>query len=205
MLANYHVAVLTEALGQCFSPGALQEIVAANLGQDSPFNLLRSVIHFDNSLITEGLAYIEEQHSLIVHAGDPHVMRAAFGRLSHTAQDFYSHSNYVDLWLKANGGLEKTRREDINGLDLAILNHPDLRTAYFYIWRDFIYYVPLLRRFTRKYFVFPNSHEAMHLDDPSRGPKFPYAIAAAKQRTLAEYERVIRALGPERTVRFHGG
>lgn len=204
MLANYHVAVLTEALGQYFSPGALQEIVAANLGQDSPFNLLRSVIHFDNSLITEGLAYIEEQHSLIARAEDPHVMRAAFGRLSHTAQDFYSHSNYVGLWLKANGGLENSRPEGINGADPASLNSPDLRSGYFYMWRDWIYYIPLLANVTRKYLVFPNSHEAMHLDSPDRGPRFPYSIVAAKQRTLAEHHRAVQNLSAARARLFHG-
>lgn len=203
MLPRYHAAILAGSIGRHFSRQALREITAANLWQDSPANLLRSHLHFDNCLIAEGLAYIEAQHALIARASDPREMRAAFGRLSHAAQDFYSHSNYVDLWLQANGRPENARPEDIDGLDPAILNSPDLRTAYFYLWRDFIYYVPLLNLFTKKHMVFPDSHEAMHLDDPTRGPKFPFAIAAAKQRTVAEYQRAAQALGPERAAIFH--
>ncbi|MBM4422608.1 MAG: hypothetical protein FJ030_04345 [Chloroflexi bacterium] len=203
MIARYHAIILAESVGQHFSPEALNEVVAANIGQDSPLNLLNSVIHFDNSLIREAPAYIEEQHALLARADDPRAMRAAFGRLTHTAQDFYAHSNYVDLWLAARGGIERARPEGIDGLDPAILDSPNLKTAHFYLWRDFIFYVPLFQRFARKHLVFPNSHEEMHLDDPSRGPKFYYAIAAAKQRTLAEYRRAIQSLGAERAADFH--
>ena len=130
--------------------------------------------------------------------------RAAFGRLTHAVQDFYSHSNYVDLWLGANGGLANSRPEDINGLDPALLNHPALTSGYFYLWRDIIYYLPVIDRFAKKHLVFPGSHEAMNLDEPDTGPKFPYSLVAAKQRTLAEYQRAVQALSPEQAARFYG-
>jgi hypothetical protein len=205
MIAEYHIAVLTETLGQHFSARALQQIIDANLGQDSGWTQFQMHVHFDNCAFAEGRAFVEQQHALIAGADDPTLMRAALGRLTHAVQDFYSHSNYVDLWLEANGGFANTRPEDVDGLDPALLNHPSLTSGYFYLWRDIIYYLPIIDRFAKKYLVFPGSHEAMNLDDPSTGPRFPYSIVAAKQRTLAEYQRALQSLDPERAARFHGG
>ncbi len=205
MLLQYHTTVLTETIGAHFSAEALKQIIHANQEQDSLFNLLaKPHIHFDNCLFAEAAAYVEAQHALVARGGDPLVMRAAFGRLSHTVQDFYSHSNYVDLWLKAHGGLENTVPEDVDGLDPSLLASPELRTGYFHLWRDIIYYLPVVKGWARKHLLFRDSHEAMHLDDPSRGPRFPCSIVAAKQRTLAEYRRAINALGAERAALFHG-
>jgi hypothetical protein len=203
MLERYHAALLAECLGSFFSPRALQQIVAANLGQDSKLNQLKPHIHFDNCQFAEGLAYIDRQHDLIAHADAPQAMWAAFGRLTHAAQDFYSHSNYVDLWLKAHGGLAATRPQDIDGLDPDLLNPSGLRSGYFYLWRDFIYYLPLFKQFARRHLVFAGSHEAMNLDEPAAGPQFAYAWVAARQRTLAEYHRALAALQPAQADRFH--
>lgn len=205
MLLQYHIAVLTETIGAHFSAEALQQVIHANHEQDSLFNLLtKPHIHFDNCLFAEASAYVEEQHALIGHGDNPLIMRAAFGRLSHTVQDFYSHSNYVNLWLNERGGLEHTRPDDMDGLDPALLASPALRSGYFHFWRDSIYYLPLAKGWAKKHLLFSDSHEAMHLDDPSRGPKFPYSIVAAKQRTLAEYQRAVNALDAERATPFHG-
>lgn len=205
MIHKYHIAILQDTLSHFFNSAALHEVIAANLWQDSPFTLIgHPHIHFDDSQFAAALGYIDRQHDVIACADHPREIRAAFGRLTHGAQDFYSHSNYVDLWLAANGGLASTCPDDINALDPAILHHPDLRSGNFYWWRDSIYYLPGLSGFARKYLVFEGSHEAMHLDDESRGPKFVYALAAAKQRTLAEYHRALRALGPERAALFRG-
>lgn len=204
MLERHHAALLTECLAAFFSSRALEAIIAANVGQDSKLNQLKPHFHFDNCKFAEALAYMVDQRTVIALADDPRVMWAAFGRLTHAAQDFYSHSNYVDLWLAARDGLRQTRPEDIDGLDPALLNDSGLRSGSFYLWRDFIYYVPLFKRFAKRHLVFPGSHEAMNLDDPTSGPKFAYSLVAAKQRTLAEYERVIRALQPEQIALFHG-
>ncbi len=205
MLSRYHAAMLTETLGRIFEPNALREIIRANVWQDGPATLLgHEYIHFGSCQFKEALAYIDDQHALIGQADTPGRMRAAFGRLTHGAHDFYAHSNYVDLWLQKNGGLKNTCPEDINGLDPELLQSPDLRSAFFYWWRDTIYYIPGLGGFARKYLLFAESHEAMHLDDPSRGPRFYYAIEAAKQRTVAEYQRAVRALTTEQRMLFHG-
>ncbi len=204
MLAQYHTAVLAETLGPLLSARALKAIISANLRQDSlRYQINTPHIHFDNCAFAEGRAYIEQQHALIAAASEALAMWAAFGRLSHVAQDFYSHSNYVDLWLDAHGGLGHTRPEGINGLDPGLLASPALRSGYFVVWRDLIHYIPLLNRFAKKHLIAPDSHEAMNLDDPGRGPRFDYSIVAAKQRTVAEYRRVLQTLPPERAALFN--
>lgn len=205
MIHRYHTSMLKNTLGHFFTPEALREVTAANLGQDGLGTLLgHDYIHFDACKFKESLAYIDDQHGLIANNQNPHQMRAAFGRLTHGAQDFYAHSNYVDLWLRKHGGLERTHPEQIDGLDPELLSSPELKSGYFYWWRDLIYYIPGISGFARKYLVFADSHEQMHLDDPSRGPRFAYAIEAAQQRTLMEYQRAVRALTPERLAEFQG-
>jgi hypothetical protein len=198
----YHISVLTETLGSQISARALQTIIAGNLGQDRGRDQFKPHVHFDNSLFTEGLAFMEAQHAIIARSNEASEMWLAFGKLTHAAQDFYSHSNYVDLWLEANGGFEKTKPEDINGLDEKLLADSRLVSGNFFLWRDIIYYIPLLKNFAKKHWVFPDSHEAMNLDVPECGAQFPYSIVAAKQRTRAEYDRVMKTLSPQRAAMF---
>ena len=103
MLKPFHVEMMQLALGDKFSARALEKIIAANLYQDR----LRGQIghdeyHFDNNAFEKSYAYIEEQRALTISslmANDVSSAWSAFGRLTHTAQDFYAHSNYIDLWL----------------------------------------------------------------------------------------------------------
>lgn len=209
----YHAQMVESVLANHFSAHALQEVIAANWSQDDmPGLLLYPARHFDNNLIAEALAYMDEEYAAMAQAarlpdGGP-TMRAAFGRLTHTAQDFYAHSSYVDLWLARHGGLDATHPEQIDGVDPDLLASPDLRTWEFYLWRDLIYYVPGLKHLARRIYIPPYSHEARHLDDPGRGPKFVYAIKAAEDRTRQEYERAVEVIGqaggPEALARFHG-
>lgn len=198
MELEYHSAVTCEAIGEHFDQTALNQIIEANFSQDSGLNQLRLEIHFDNNLIPKSLAYIYAEHARIVAlaaqpAGGP-AQRAALGRLCHTVQDFYSHSNYVDLWLAANGGLATTTPADIDGLDDTLLNHPDLITGNFYLWRDLVFHIPGIRHIARRIYIPPGSHEAMNLDTPAKGPHFAYSLVAACQRTRHEYRRASKAV-----------
>ncbi|MCG2768069.1 MAG: hypothetical protein L6435_06745 [Anaerolineae bacterium] len=215
MLPQYHRSITHTALAAHFSDAALDEIVAANLAQDAWIYQLgtKAHYHFDNNGIAEGLSYIEELHRTIAalaeEAGGGQVQRVAFGRLCHAAQDFYAHSNYVDLWLAGNGGLVSTVPSEIDGLDQDLLSHPDLRTGTAVVWRDWIYHfwfaAPLARRIPPR----PGSHQAMNLDSPEKGPRFDYAVEAAVQRTLYEYTRaadaILRTRGKQALVRFTDG
>ncbi len=94
MLKLYHRQILQEALENKVDSRALEIITEANLNQDA----LRGQIghdeyHFDNNAFKESYAYIEKNRAKIQTAlkgGDLEEAWAAFGRLSHTAQDFYA-------------------------------------------------------------------------------------------------------------------
>jgi hypothetical protein len=208
MQAQYHINMTQAALGRHFTAEALAEIVAANVGQDSLWSVLGAEPHrhFCDPVLARSLAYIEEEHLLIgelAQRGEAEVQqRAAFGRLLHTVQDFYAHSNYVDLWLAGEVFQEPT------GLPPSGISHPQLRIGDWVWWRDMVFYVPVIGPLVRHYWAPANSHETMNLDSPARGPRFGWAVALARQRTKQEYGRVartIRALGGRAALaRFHG-
>jgi hypothetical protein len=109
--------------------------------------------------------------------------------------------------LEAHGGLANSTAADIDGLDPVLLNHPQLYTGSFILWFDSLYYIPGFRPILRKLYLRPRSHEAMNLDSPAQGPKFAYAMEAAKERTLHEHQRVVDTLrargGDEALQRFY--
>ena len=105
MLKTYHRRITTQALSEFFAPQALEIVISANLGQD---HWLRGQIghpeyHFDQNAFLRGQNYMEQNRALILpalQAGDARSAQQAFGRLTHAAQDFYAHSNYVTRWLR---------------------------------------------------------------------------------------------------------
>jgi hypothetical protein len=214
MESKYHAIITRNAVGEYFEPVALDQVIQANMSQDKLIYLLGSKphFHFDDNKINESLAYVNSLHNSIIKLTDSDstgkLQREAFGRISHAVQDFYAHSNYVDLWLEENGGVENIEPDKIDGLVDHLLHHPDLNTGDFKIWRDFIYYIPIINNIVKKIYIPKSSHEAMNLDSPERGIKFNYTMAAAQQRTLHEYTRIIKQLsdvcGREQVERFLG-
>jgi hypothetical protein len=191
--AFYHRQVLERAIGSRISPRALALITEANLSQDSLAGLLRFEYHFDNSLFERGLAYIETQRALAAAAPEPGTAWRAFGRLSHGAQDFYSHSNYVALWLGRFPAGGWPPPESITALDPAILNHPRLRSGRIYLPLEALCLVPALQPGVKR--LLPrDSHAWVNLDGPESGPLFPYSLETALQRTTVEFERTLAAI-----------
>jgi hypothetical protein len=90
---NYHATLLRRAAPNGFSRGALLfRVIPANIAVD--LNQKDKRLHFDNCTFSAGVERIGELWSRI-EAG---VARLAhFGSLTHTVQDFYSHSNWVEL------------------------------------------------------------------------------------------------------------
>ncbi len=196
MEAIYHRAVLAEALGGQVSARALAAMGAANVGQDSLSGLLQFAWHFDDSLFAEGLACMEQWRAEAVAATEPAAAWAAFGRLTHAAQDFYSHSNYVALWHQqqqfAAGAAPPV--EAIDGLDPALLTDKRLVSGRVYLPWEALTFVPQLRGLAK--LILPrDAHAWMNLDRPETGPLFPYSLAAARQRTRAEFDRTLAAIG----------
>ena len=204
MLIPIHEEMTREALGEHFSPRALEIIIAANRKQDA----LRGQIghdefHFDNNAIEKGLRYINEQRGFVLASLlSPGVLSAwiAFGRLTHTAQDFYSHTNYISLWLDQHPGTPPTPPE-IDPVQKSLLRSPSLHSGKIYLPMDALYFVPFLRKFALK--LLPeDSHGKMNLDSPAQGPRFEYARAAAVKRTQHEFDLLKKILPPDLFAKY---
>ncbi len=204
MLEQYHIEMTREALAPHVSERALEIIIAANIRQYALRNkIFHDEIHYDNNAIEKGDRYINEQRGYVIATLlSPGILGAwvAFGRLLHTAQDFYAHSNYVTLWLDSFDGAAPPPLE-IDPLKRELIKSPSLRTGKIYFPLDALYFFKFMRPLVLK--LLPkDSHGWMNLDEPSQGPKFPYAIAAATKRTAHEFDLLRKLLTPEMFARF---
>ncbi|MEJ2599046.1 MAG: hypothetical protein P8Z00_11980 [Anaerolineales bacterium] len=207
MKPSYHIAITSEALQERVAPHALQVILAANVRQDNLDGQLRHPeYHFDNNGLAEGQAYLDGQRDLLVQAvkaGEIRSARQAFGRLTHTAQDFYAHSNYVALWLGHQPSASTAQPEDIDPLNPVVLSDPELRSGHVYYPWEALTFVSFLAPLAR--LLLPHdAHAWMNLDDPRRGPRFAYARAAALRRTIYEFQLINSLLSLEEMQCFTG-
>ena len=210
MLVQYHETITHKALSERFSPRALRSILAANLKQD---NLLTGQIghdeyHYDNNAIAKSDRYIEEQRGLTCTAlqnNDLSAAWAAFGRLIHSAQDFYSHTNYVNLWLAHfnKNGQAPPPPSEIAPLMDKLIHSPDLHSGVLYYPWEILAFIPVVKRFVIP--LFPkDSHAHMHLDSPAQGKHFAYAFEAAVKRTQYEFEIILANLSTNQRAMFRG-
>lgn len=206
MLTQYHIEMTREALGDFFSERALQIITTANINQDRLAGQFgHDEFHFDNNAIDKGNRYINEQRGYVLGTFigvslSPVLAWSAFGRLLHSAQDFYAHTNYVTLWLDSKNGTPHTPLE-IDALQKDLMRSPNLRSGKIYFPMDLIYFIKPLRSFALN--LLPkNSHGWMNLDSPEQGFKFEYAIRAAVKRTKHEFELLQKMLSPEMLAKF---
>jgi hypothetical protein len=90
---NYHASLLRRAAPADFSRAALHfRVIPANIAVD--FNQHDKWLHFDDCTFLAGLEHVEALWARIEAGAE---CNANFGRLTHTVQDFYSHSNWVEL------------------------------------------------------------------------------------------------------------
>src|SRR5688572_7537160 len=200
MLTKYHIEILSAALADCFSSRALSAISKANVNQDRLSGLFgHDEFHFDNNAFEKSYAYIEEQRALIVsflrtnHAASAW---SAFGRLTHTAHDFYAHSNYITLWLSRLNGKTPLAPSEVDSFDLTLLNSPDLHSGRVYYPLEILYYIRPLRQFALSR-IPRDSHAWMNLDSPEQGFKFDYAMQAAIKRTKIEFDKTTLGFSEE--------
>jgi hypothetical protein len=57
-----------------------------------------------------------------------------------------------------------------------------------------IYLIPYIGPIFKRLYLPADFHEAMHLDDPSRGPLFPLSLTAARNHTGVEVQKLQAAL-----------
>jgi hypothetical protein len=197
MLKPFHIEMTRLALDDQFSSMALEKIIAANLYQD---RLLAQIghdeYHFDGSVFEKSYQYVEEQRALTVSslvANDALSAWSAFGRLIHAVQDFYSHSNYVDLWIASRSNGRVPTPSEIDPVDPDLLNHPALISGSVYLPLEALYHFHVLRPLLLR--ILPrDSHAWMNLDSPKQGANFAYAFQAAVKRTRIEFEKTIKDL-----------
>ncbi len=124
--------------GAKISKPSFTVINKGNYSQDalgSP-EFLNDSHHFDNCKIKESLAYVESCYSEIRHhlclAGknktDQLFVLRKFGQLLHPLQDFYSHSNYVELQLAKRSNLQPAQLPLVDWKAIP----PVVQTGFFY-------------------------------------------------------------------------
>jgi len=194
MLTEYHIEIMLAALGERFSPRALSAMINANIYQDGLSGQFgHDEFHCDNNAFEKTYAYVEDQRALVVSSlklGDANSAWCAFGRLLHSLQDFYAHSNYITMWVNRFDGKPLPPPPEIDAMDPSLLNSPDLRSGKVYYPFELLYFVKGLRPYILR-FIPRDSHAWMNLDAPDcvQGFQFDYAMQAAIKRTVFEFEK----------------
>ncbi len=197
MLVRHHIEITRQALAAQVSPRALEAVNHANAGQDGlRYQLGHDRFHFDNNQFQKSYAYIEEQRTLIhpaLERGDTPSAWRAFGRMIHTAQDFYAHSDYIPRWLSRFDGRTPPPPEEVDPVSSEILQHPDLRSGKLYYPLEILAFIPSLHRFILP--LLPrDSHAHMHIDDHDERGFFDYVFLAAVKRTRMEFVQTVSPL-----------
>lgn len=200
MNRDYHIRITQQALEKNFSPAALAKIIEANLYQDRlSAQIGHDEFHFDNNAFEKSYAYLEEQRALVIsslQADDVSSAWSAFGRLTHTAQDFYAHTNYIDLWLSRRPNGARPAPSKVDPVDPDLIDNPALRSGKIYLPLGALSFVKIFKPLVMP--LLPrDSHAWMNLDSPEQGDKFDYAMQAAVKRTLIELEKTVKGMRDE--------
>jgi len=208
MLTHYHIEIMLASLGGRFSPRAMAVILQANVNQDRITGQIgHDEFHYDNNAFEKSYAYIEGQRALVassLSSGDANSAWQAFGRMTHTQQDFYAHSNYITLWLHHFEGQTPPPPPEVDPMDPSLIHSPDLHSGKIYYPFELMYFFRSTRAFSLR--ILPkDSHAWMNLDTPEQGIKFDYALQAAIKRTVIEFEKTTEGISEELCQLFLDG
>ena len=204
MLSKYHRQITERALNAHISRRALKIVVRANLRQDIlPYHFNHEHFHFDSNQFAESNAYIESQRALIrpaLERDENEIAWMALGRLTHAAQDFYAHSDYIPRWLSRYNNTPPPAPE-VDALAPDLLQRPDLRSGKPYYLFEVLILVPFVKKLISP--LLPrDSHAHMNMDSPHNSPHFAYAFHAAIQRTEFEFQKILGLLPPRLHTMF---
>ena len=205
MWIKYHEEITRKALENHFLPPALSDIIQANIKQDGLLGQIgHSHFHFDNNAFNESRAYIQDQREKLfsnMGVNKPVSARKHLGRLLHSLQDFYAHSNYVTLWLQRYDPRSLPHYDSIDPCDDQILVCSKLRSGKLYYPLEILSFIPVLKEVVLP--LLPrDSHARMNLDGPESGEKFLYAFSAAAKMTNIEFEDIISGMPADRLTLF---
>ena len=205
MLTQYHIEIMLDSLADQFSTRALSAITTANIYQDRIRGQYgHDEYHFDNNAFEKTYAYIEEQRALTISSLQKNNVTSAwraFGRMTHSVQDFYAHSNYITMWIARFDGQTPPAPPEVDPVDQTLLNSPDLRSGKVYYPLEILYFIRRLRPLSLRLLPY-DSHACMNLDSPEQGFKFYYAMQAAIKRTKIEFEKTTCGLSRDLLLLF---
>lgn len=205
MLPKIHTEITKEAISNTFSPAALEKIIQANLHQDRLAGQIgHDEYHFDNNAFDKSHTYMEEQRTLVfssIQANDVLSAWSAFGRLTHTAQDFYAHSNYIDLWVAIQPDGAIPTKSEVDPVDEDLMHSRALRSGKLYFPLEIFSFIKVLKPVIKP--MLPrDSHTWMNLDSPEQGSNFVFAYHAAVKRTRIEFEKTTALLTSKQLAAF---
>jgi hypothetical protein len=205
MNSYFHTMITIDALAENFSENAIKEIIRANVKQDSIIGqVFHNEYHYDNNKLSHSYQYIQDQKRICMQAiskSDVKSARRAFGRLIHTAQDFYAHSNYAMLLSMTTPSLGS----HVPGLDCVnpeIMNNKDLRSHKVYFPLDHLSIIPFFAKHLKKYAP-DDSHLRMNLDTPLSGQLFVMVYRMAVKRSFEEFHSLISAIDSADRTKFN--
>jgi len=205
MYTQYHISMTRAALHEYFSESALKTIIQANITQDNLSGQIgHPEFHYDDCAFKAGDSYILELRIHIQSAiisGEKIAAWQYFGRLTHASQDYYSHSNYINLWADRR---ENANKESITAADIvlpSIMEDPCLVSGRFYAPWELITFLPWVGKKLARFFP-DDSHARLNKDSPNRSKLFPIVYQAAVLRTIYEYNEVIKLLKPKEQALF---
>jgi hypothetical protein len=205
MLVRHHIAITRQALGADVGLRALEVIVRANLRQDGlRCQFGHDHFHFDNNQFDQSYAYIEEQRALVragLQRGDAQSAWQAFGRMIHTVQDFYAHSDYIPRWLSRFNGRTPPPPPEVDPVSPDIFHDPNLRSGKLYYPLEALAFIPFLKKLILP--LLPSdSHAHMNFDDRDDKGLFDYVFHASVKRTRLEFEKTAALLSPNVLAQF---
>lgn len=130
--ANVHKQITEAALRGLVSDTCLKEITESNNLQDegAPFLDVRN--HFDDNQICESFSLLQEREERLVHTAQSREAARLLGQILHAVQDFYSHANYLELWLEQSGiEWQNIKLADFNTLCTGITRNSPTRDQAF--------------------------------------------------------------------------
>ena len=207
MKAQYHRSITTQALQSQVGPRVLKAILRANLAQDGlRYQFGHDHFHFDSNRFDESNAYVEEQRCIVRDSLEHNDIDSAwegFGKLTHSVQDFYAHSNYVPLWLDLFAGQTLPPPPEVDPVLPEILQSPHLRSGRLYYPLEALTFLPFIGRLFVP--LMPtDSHAKMNHDAPDNSPIWDYIFHAAVKRTALELEKTLSLLPPDSQRLFAG-
>jgi hypothetical protein len=195
MWTIYHQAITKDALSGKFSLRALKIILAANQGQDRFVGQIgHPQFHFDDCAFDRDYAYMREQREIVltsIKARRPMLGWQAFGRITHAGQDFYAHSNYLDLWLEKHNIQNIQSNLEVDPIDEEINRSSRLVSGRNFL-SGLLVKLPWIGK-PIKNMIPHDSHTWMNKDGPFVGPIFDLVLQCARKRMLIEYDIIIKS------------